>query len=61
MIQHNSAFLSAKMGLAWAAQCYHKLVESSVIILYPTCDGTFRIPGVTNPVESTLGVKLETA
>ena len=33
--------------------------QSFYIILYPTCDGTFRIPGVTNPVESTLGSSLE--
>ena len=29
--------------------------QSIYIIRYPTCAGTFRIPGVTNPVESTLG------
>jgi hypothetical protein len=30
--------------------------QSIYIIRYPTCGGTFRIPGVTNPVESTLGL-----
>eukprot|EP01043_Picozoa_sp_COSAG02_P016844 COSAG02_NODE_750_length_17669_cov_242.395595_1_plen_85_part_00 len=34
--------------------------QSFYIILYPTCDGTFRIPGVTNPVESTLALTLLT-
>eukprot|EP01043_Picozoa_sp_COSAG02_P030277 COSAG02_NODE_1925_length_10344_cov_49.023231_7_plen_123_part_00 len=31
--------------------------HSFYIILYPTWDGTFRIPGVTNPVESTLRMR----